>query len=89
MKLTIPDEVRRETERCPHDFSCLTTGKCGALPMCEIDRRIDKNWLFVKTSADTERFDCPYKYTYGIYGRICTCPTRYSLSLREPNQLVP
>lgn len=27
MKYIVPDEVIERTDKCPHDFSCLETGK--------------------------------------------------------------
>jgi hypothetical protein len=82
MNLTISDEVRRETERCPHDMSCLSTGNCGSIPMCAVESRLDNKLLFVDEKKDTVCVSCPYTFAFG-YGRICTCPTRESIYLQQ------
>ncbi len=84
MKFTVPDEILKKTTKCSYDFSCLTTGKCGNLIMCKVDRRFDKNMLYIKASKDTNGVSCPYKYTCGTkQGYICTCPTHYAIYKQE------
>lgn len=78
MNRNIPDEVRRKTTRCHHNLSCLTTGKCGSVSMCEVESRVDEELIFVKASDNCARDACPYTLPFG-YGRICTCPTRNSI----------
>jgi hypothetical protein len=75
---TVWDEAKTRTTKCPHDFSCLTSGKCGNLALCEILRRFDHNMLYVKTTEDKASALCPYKMVYGSRDEhICTCPLHY------------
>ncbi len=78
MKIGISNEVLKKTTKCGHDFSCLTTGKCGNPPKCRIEKCFDKNMLYVKAMSDKERVSCPYRFSYGnSHEHICTCPTHF------------
>jgi hypothetical protein len=80
MQYTVSEEVLRATTKCTHDFSCLTTGKCGNLTQCKVNKRFDKNMLYIENALDKEGVVCPYKVSYGSSrGHICTCPTHYSV----------
>jgi hypothetical protein len=75
----ISNEVLKKTTKCGHDYSCLTTGKCGNLLLCKIEKCFDKNMLYIKATKDSECVSCPYKFSYSSHGYICTCPTHYSI----------
>ena len=80
MKIGISNEVLKKTTRCGHDFSCLTTGKCGNLLLCKIEKCFDDNMLYVKATKDIAGVSCPYKFTVGNSAEhICTCPTHYAI----------
>jgi hypothetical protein len=80
MPYTVSEDVLQATTKCTHEYSCLETGKCGNLIMCKVDKRFDKNMLYIKSAKDKEGVSCPYKLTYGSnQGHICTCPTHYSV----------
>jgi len=73
MALSVPDDVVQETTKCPHEFSCLSTGQCGHADKCEVQSADGKNVLFL---ASEEQRACPYRIPFGR-GQLCTCPTRY------------
>lgn len=80
MRYTVSEEVLRATTKCAHNFSCLTTGKCGNSLICKVDKRFDKNMLYIESTKNPEGVSCPYKVSYGgNHGHICTCPTHYAL----------
>jgi hypothetical protein len=79
-KFTVSTETLKKTTKCSHDFSCLTTGKCGNLLLCKVEKRFDNNMLYVKTTRDTEGVSCPYKFNVGSsVEHICLCPTHYAI----------
>ena len=79
MKFAIPDEILNKTTKCGHAYSCLTTGKCGNVLMCKVDKPFDKNMLYIK-ATETVGGVCPYKMSYGAKrGHICTCPVHYAI----------
>ena len=76
----VSDEAIKKTTRCCNNFSCLTTGECGNLLQCKIEKCFDENMLYVRTTKDTEAVSCSYKYTVGNSDEhICTCPTHYAI----------
>jgi hypothetical protein len=78
MRLKVSDDLLGRTTRCSHHFSCLTTGKCGELTLCAIQRRFDDNMLYVKTTEDKKAASCPYKIDFGsMLEHMCTCPIHY------------
>ena len=80
MKYAVSNDVLTKTTKCSHAFSCLATGKCGNVLMCKIEKRFDKNMLYIKTTSDIEGGSCPYLHSYGSkQGHICTCPTHYAI----------
>lgn len=72
MKTAIPDSVRKATTRCPHDFGCLETGRCGERDLCAVKYEYGGNRL--RLAADAAFF-CPYHLALGC-GQLCTCPVR-------------
>ena len=72
MKVEIPDSVRRKVTQCPHDFSCLQTGRCGDRNMCEVAYAYGGN---VMRLASCEQVHCPYRVAYGD-SQLCTCAVR-------------
>ena len=80
MNYSVSEDVLRATTKCAHDFSCLTTGKCGNLMQCKVVKRFDKNMLYIENGKDKAGVSCPYKVSYGSsHGHICTCPTHYTV----------
>lgn len=68
--MDIPVAVKRETRFCEHDFSCLTTGKCGDKENCSVDFPVGKSMLFLLSSKPVK---CPYRVSYGSR-QACVCP---------------
>jgi hypothetical protein len=88
MKFAASNEAIKETTRCGHDFSCLTTGKCGNLPKCKVENRFDDYMLYVQTTKDAEDTLCSYKFTCGSgHQHICTCPTYYAIYMQKSLQM--
>ena len=75
MSEQIPEAVRKETARCGHDFSCVTSGKCGGREMCPVEYARGKNVLFL---TDRQGLSCPYRLPFGDR-QVCRCPTHYAL----------
>ncbi|MDY6838509.1 MAG: hypothetical protein SWH78_11090 [Thermodesulfobacteriota bacterium] len=75
MTYSIPDEVIRETVRCPRQFFCLRAEEHGGGGMCEVRYAVGKNVLFLK---DAELIACPYRVLFG-YSYICSCPTHFAI----------
>jgi hypothetical protein len=92
MQYSISDEILKKTTKCGHNFSCLSTGKCGNLPKCNVEKCFDKNMLFVETRKGLERISCPYNFSYGSsLGHICICPTHYVVYMQNEcyNECIP
>jgi hypothetical protein len=64
MHYTVSEEVLRATTKCAHDFSCLTSGKCGNPIKCKVNKRFDKNMLYIESAKDKEGVSCPYTTKY-------------------------
>ena len=80
LNLEIPDSVKREAEKCPFNFSCLTTDCCGSCQeICKVERPISKFFLWI-TSAPL--VSCPYYVSFGS-AHICGCPVRHYLGTNE------
>ena len=78
MEYRVPDEIMLEADKCPYDFSCLSSRKCGDRKMREVRWADGKNVLFLNTE---KRIDCPYRMMFG-FGQICTCPVRFATHLK-------
>ena len=76
MAVEVPDTIKKETYRCPHDFTCLATTPSGNQRKCKVAYSIGKNVLSLVASQ--ERVSCPYKIMYGN-GLLCLCPVNYYL----------
>ena len=48
MKLSISHEIVKKTTKCAHDFTCLASGKCGNRLKCNVEKRYDKNMLYIR-----------------------------------------
>ncbi len=75
MKYDIPVKVIIETMDCPHNFSCLTTGKCGDKELCRIQNNVADDISLLQTIC---RADCPYRKSLGSM-QVCRCPTRNAI----------
>lgn len=75
MKIHIDQSVQEETTKCSHNFSCLSTGKCGDRDMCEVEYADGKNMLVLKSK---EAASCPYRMSFGTV-LMCTCPTHFDI----------
>ena len=73
MKTRIPDSVLAKTTKCPNDFSCLETGRCGDPSLCEVDYADGINILFL---IPREWVNCPYRITFAAR-QVCRCPTNF------------
>ncbi len=72
MKVEIPDSVRRQVTQCPHDFSCLETGRCGDREMCKVAHSYGDNVMLL---ASKEQVRCTYRVAFGR-SQLCVCPVR-------------
>jgi hypothetical protein len=81
VKITVPDEVLKETAKCPIQFSCLINGAGEEDHRCRAQEILGEDLLFV-APADTAAFSCPYLVHYGD-AHICRCPIRYHLYNRS------
>ncbi len=79
MHIEIPDSVKQKAGKCPHDFGCLATGRCGDRELCKIERAYGENVLSL---ASREQISCPYRLAFGR-GQLCTCPVRDFLHTEE------
>jgi hypothetical protein len=79
MKITVTDEVLKQTTRCPNNFSCLTTGSCGNFPACSVKTSYKKLDMFSVKSKNIINISlCPYELSFG-HEYICQCPTHAAL----------
>lgn len=75
MKHIVPDEVIERANKCPHNFSCLETGKCFCA--CEVDHVHGKDILILESHSSGAAL-CPnYLNFEGNY--VCLCPVHYYL----------
>lgn len=79
MKIIVPDEVLKQTTRCPNNFSCLETGSCCNFPACSVKTSYKNLDMFsVKSKHIINISLCPYELSFaGEY--ICQCPTHAAL----------
>jgi hypothetical protein len=70
----IPDEAIARTIRCPHDFSCLKTGRCGTQPMCAVSGADGRDVLFLDEESARA---CPNRLCFGAR-QVCVCPAHYA-----------
>ena len=88
MQKAVPQDILGKT-RCPHAFSCITTGKCGERDLCEGDEVCASMMLSLKAR---EREDlpagCSHLMPYGN-GHYCLCPVRVFLHSLERNSKPP
>jgi len=76
----VAGEVLITTTKCHHDFSCITSGQCGNMPMCKVQSVFDKNMLYVESMSEKKNIACPYKMSAGsTIVHICTCPTHHAI----------
>jgi hypothetical protein len=73
-------EMRALATKCLSKASCLETGKCVDRDMCQIERAVGGNILFLKDDGFT--FSCPYKVAFG-FSHFCSCPVRAILFKEE------
>lgn len=78
MTLEIPDSVRQKASRCPHEFGCLATGRCGEREICEVEYAYGESVMLL---ASKPQVGCSYGITFG-HGQLCTCPVREYLHTR-------
>jgi hypothetical protein len=79
MPVEVPDDVLKMTTKCRHKFSCLTSDQCGKHKICEVERIMGTNVIFLK---DTQQAQCPYRLAFD-YSQICTCPTHYAMKKKD------
>lgn len=72
MIVELPDDIRKKTTKCEHDFGCLVTGRCGSGEMCKVTSSFGPDVLQLATH---EQSSCAYRLSFG-YGQLCTCPVR-------------
>jgi hypothetical protein len=83
LKSEIPDKndaAQELANKCPHNVSCLKTGKCGERSLCTVRRCAGENVLFLEGNVP---FVCPYLLPFG-YGHLCTCPVHAQLYKSGP-----
>jgi hypothetical protein len=79
MKINVPDEVLKQTTRCPNNFSCLTNGSCGKFPACSVKTSYKKLDIFSVKSKNIININlCPYELSFARE-YICQCPTHAAL----------
>ena len=91
MKITVPDEVLKQTTRCPNNFSCLTAGSCGNFPACSVKTTYKKIDMFSVKSKNIINISlCPYELSFR-FEYICQCPTHAALikELKKNNHSLP
>jgi hypothetical protein len=91
MKINVPDDVLKQTTRCPNNLSCLTSGACGKFPACTVKTSYKNLDMFSVKSKNIININlCPYELSFG--GEyICLCPTHAALikELEKLNQSSP
>lgn len=71
--------VLRQTTKCGQAFSCLHTGQCGDVPMCDVETAHGENVLCVQ-AADWPK--CPYHLDFGG-ALFCVCPVRCAIHRQQ------
>ena len=79
MEKQVPESARKATKKCGHNFSCLTTGKCGDREMCPVEYANGEPLLFLK---DRKYAACPYRLPFGDR-QICRCPVHYAMHTQQ------
>lgn len=81
MRREVSRRVRDETTECRYAFACLTTGRCGDRPMCEVVGIHGRGSLKVKAFWNPT---CRYRLLLG-HTHLCRCPVHVALyQQREP-----
>ncbi|MFH1974561.1 MAG: hypothetical protein ABIJ52_03245 [Pseudomonadota bacterium] len=85
MAIEVPDTIKEETHRCPHDFTRLATTPSGNQPKCKVNYSGGRNVLYLVASQG--HLSCPYRIKFGN-GIICACPVHYYLcNITATNEL--
>ena len=85
MKFIVSDKVRRETN-CPHDFSCLTDGRCGKDDQCDVVASNGQGVLFLKPTDKTPDVkECLYRVPFKN-GYVCICPIHNDIYRQSKRQ---
>ncbi len=75
MSFIVPEEIKKATTKCKHNFSCLEAGECEKKPLCSVELDV-ADVLFLNAK---EHVNCPYRVFYG--GRqLCVCPTHLAIA---------
>ena len=77
--LSVPKQILDQTTKCPNEFSCLSSGKCGDSGMCKVGAVHSENILFTERKQHQL---CPYKLSVGE-DQICRCPVHYAIYMRR------
>ncbi|MFO8009801.1 MAG: hypothetical protein R6U89_03205 [Dehalococcoidia bacterium] len=72
MVFQVSDSAINNAAKCSYDFRCVNH---GGMPACPVDRKIEKNGLFVNS---TQNHECNYKLSFGTR-YICHCPVRIEI----------
>jgi hypothetical protein len=70
--VTVSEGVLKQADRCHRKHSCLQadTRQC-----CKVLDSVGHGIIFVQPERDT----CPYKVSFGLAHKLCSCPVRSEL----------
>ena len=66
-----------ETTKCPHEFACLKTGRCGDCKMCEVVYAVVRNTVLLATREPLP--SCAYRVSFRQEAEFCLCPVRFGI----------
>jgi hypothetical protein len=77
--LSAPIKALNQATKCPNEFSCISSERCGDACMCKVEAAHSKNILFIERKQHQV---CPYKLSVGE-DQICRCPVRFAIYERR------
>jgi hypothetical protein len=72
--IPIPKALLDKASSCPHNFACLSA---STRKICRV---VDSSGASVFVKSDVQQ--CPYRLSFGVSHKLCTCPVRCELHAR-------
>jgi hypothetical protein len=77
--LGTPEMALNQAAKCPNEFSCISSERCGDAYMCKVEAAHSENILFIECK---QHHVCPYRLSVGE-DQICRCPVRFAIYKRD------
>lgn len=72
--IPMPQAILDGAAACPHKYACLSA---KTRHVCKV---VDTTRISVFVKSDGR--PCPFRHSFGVSHKLCTCPVRYELYAR-------